>query len=89
MNKRKAWLIITAEVVGLVFGTVGWAQETPYYHNDRTFVPVEFNLQGTPTVDQLFTETEKLTETVKGDPVKIDTNGTYAIERQGGYCSGL
>ncbi len=56
------------------------AEET--YHINRTFTPVEFNLQGTPTVDQLFTESMKLTDTVRGDPIVIDSNGTYAIEQQ-------
>ncbi|MFH1476134.1 MAG: hypothetical protein ABIH24_01390, partial [Verrucomicrobiota bacterium] len=52
------------------------------YHINRTYTPIEFNLQGTPTVDQLFTESMKLTDTVRGDPIVIDSNGTYAIEQQ-------
>ncbi|MBU4212978.1 MAG: hypothetical protein KKD33_10400 [Verrucomicrobia bacterium] len=56
--------------------------QTPYYYHDRSFKPVEFNIQGTPTADMLLRETEKLTDIVKGEPVKIDTNGTYAIEQQ-------
>ncbi|MFH1969309.1 MAG: hypothetical protein ABIJ53_03215, partial [Verrucomicrobiota bacterium] len=76
---RKFWLVLM--LVGIL-GILQTVKAEDTYHTKRTFTPVEFNLQGTPTVDQLFMETEKLTDTVKGEPVKIDTNGTYAIEQQ-------
>lgn len=59
-----------------------FAKTGEVYHINRTFTPVEFNLQGVPPVDLLNQESEKLTDTVRGDPVVIDSNGTYAIEQQ-------
>jgi len=59
------------------------------YHTNRTFTPVVIDIQGTPTVDQLYSEAMKLTDIVKGEPVKIDTNGTYAIEQQAAYAIGF
>lgn len=52
------------------------------YYTNRNITPVEFNIQVTPTNDWLNGKAEKSTQIVKGRPVKIDTNGTYAIERQ-------
>lgn len=54
---------------------------TPYYHINRSFSAVEFDIEGIPTVYELNAQAEKLTATVRGD-IKLDTNGTYAIEKQ-------
>jgi hypothetical protein len=61
-----------------MMGTVN--AQTPYYHFDRTFSPVTFNIEGVPTEVQLSQESDKLTDLVKG---AIYTNaGTCAIEKQ-------
>lgn len=62
-----------------LIGGVAGAQEVPYYHHDRSLKPAEINIQEIPTLNA---KTERLTKVVKGKPVKIDTNGTYAIERE-------
>lgn len=69
----------------ILAGILGMAQVVKageVYHINRTFTPVEFNLHGVPPVDILNQESMKLTDTVRGDPIKIDSNGTYAIEQQ-------
>jgi|GEM_PF-2545792 len=65
-----------------IFGILQAVKAGEVYHINRTFTPVEFNLQGVPPVDLLNQESEKLTDTVRGDPIVIDSNGTYAIEQQ-------
>jgi len=56
--------------------------QTPYYHLNRSFSSIEFDLQGIPTEYQLNEESDKLTDIVKGEPVQLNTNETYAIEKQ-------
>jgi len=65
-----------------ILGILQTAKTGEVYHTNRTFTPVTFNLQGVPPVDLLNQESEKLTDTVRGDPIVIDLNGTYAIEQQ-------
>lgn len=68
---------------------VAMAQETPYYHIDeRSFVPIEFNIEGTPTEYILYSVATQLTTIVKGEPIKIDTNNTHAIEKRAVYSLG-
>jgi len=55
--------------------------QTPYYHLNRSFSSVQFDLQGIPTEVQLNEESDKLTDIVPG-AIKLDTAGTYAIEKQ-------
>ncbi|MDD5676695.1 MAG: hypothetical protein PHW60_01730 [Kiritimatiellae bacterium] len=77
-------ILILAGILG-VFQSVKAGE---VYHINRTFTPVEFNLQGVPPVDLLNQESEKLTDTVRGDPIVIDSNGTYAIEQQAAIALG-
>jgi len=65
--------------LGLTLVNVCGAQVTPYYHRDLAPKPAEFNLQSGPATNLSNAE---MTDIVKGEAVKIDTNGTYAIERQ-------
>lgn len=55
--------------------------ENRYYHLNREFKQVEIDIEGTPTAYQLFEESEKLTDIVKGLDLEFNTNDTYAIER--------
>lgn len=58
-------------------------QATELYHTNRTFTPVTINVQGNPPlVYQLYTETGKFTDIVKGTNITINTNETCAIEKQ-------
>lgn len=56
--------------------------QTPYYHNNQAFVPVEFDLDGTPTEYELYSAATQLTDIVKGEAITIITNGTYGIEKE-------
>lgn len=66
--------------------------QTSYYYLNRSFSAVQFDMQGIPTEYQLSAESDKLTDIVKGE-IKLNTNGTYAIEKQTaialGYGSAL
>jgi len=75
-------MIITACVVGIISGTAGSA-ETNMYHTNRVFTPVTIHVSDNPTVFELYTESGKLTDIVAaGTNITINTNETYAIERQ-------
>lgn len=60
----------------------GSAGAMVWYYINRSFTAVDFNLQGTPPVDVLDSESARLTEIVKGEPVTLDTNETYVIEQE-------
>ncbi|MCG2679367.1 MAG: hypothetical protein L6455_05270, partial [Kiritimatiellae bacterium] len=82
----RATIMMLAVICGLAVS----AGAAEMYHTNRTFKPVKFNLQGTPTVDQLYNESGRLTDIVKGTNITINTNETYAIEKQAvalGYAS--
>jgi len=80
MNHSKIFCLVL--MLTGILGILQTAKAGEVYHINRTFTPVEFNLQGVPPVDLLNQESEKLTDTVRGDPIVIDSNGTYAIEQQ-------
>ena len=56
--------------------------QTSYYHQTRTFVPVEFNIEGIATEYVLYSTATQLTSVVKGTNIVINSNNTYAIEKQ-------
>lgn len=69
-------------MAGIISGAVVLAQEAQYYHFNRSFKSAESNIQENLPMDLPNGETAEPSDIVKGEPVKIDTNGTYAIERQ-------
>ena len=70
--------------------------QTPYYHINRSFSSVQFDLQGIPTEYLLSEESDKLTDIVQGEIIlntNAPPNGTYAVEKRAvfslGYGSAL
>lgn len=64
-----------------IFGVLPSGGTAELYYTNQNFPIIEFDPQWPGTNDQLSTEMEKWKGIVKGNPVRIDTNGTYAIER--------
>ncbi|MFH1475874.1 MAG: hypothetical protein ABIH24_00055, partial [Verrucomicrobiota bacterium] len=80
LTLRGLWLVLLS---AWILGMIDTAKAIELYYTNRTFTPVTINLQGaSPLVDQLYTESGKLTDIVKGTNITINTTNTYAIEKQ-------
>jgi len=69
-------------ILALFCGLVAFGGAAELYHTNRTFTAISFNLQGIPTMELLDVETAKLTNIVKGLAIQLNSNETYAIEKQ-------
>jgi len=77
--RKNVLVLMLAGFWGMV---VSVEAQTPYYHLDRSFSAVEFDIQGIPAEVLLSQESDKLTDIVRGQPVITNMSETYAIEKQ-------